>query len=112
MNSSTQGQGTTKRQCAYCGKFVPRQLIRCPDCREMLPEIAVVREPQVKKRSTIRQGLLFMLLAAVIHYFAGGYSAMNLPISIDPLMSVYLSTVLFVCGLGLTVYGIFVSSRA
>jgi hypothetical protein len=77
----------------------------------MLPEIAVVREP-VKKRSTIRQGLLFMLLAAVIHYFAGGYSAMNLPISIDPLVSVYLSTVLFVCGLGLTVYGIFISSKA
>lgn len=112
MNSSTQGQGTTTRQCAYCGKFVPRQLIRCPDCREMLPEIAVLREPQVKKRSTIRQGLLFMLLAAVIQYFAGGYSAMNLPISIDPHLSVYLSTALFVCGLGLTVYGILVSSSA
>src|ERR1700681_4195035 len=103
MNSSSQGQGTTKRQCAYCGRFAPSQLIRCPDCRQMLSEIAVVGQPQVKKRSKIRQGLLFMLLAAVIHYFAGGYSAMNLPIPIDPLASVYLSTLLFVCGLGLTV---------
>jgi len=112
MNPSSQGQGTTKRQCAFCGRFVPSQLIRCPDCREMLPEIAVIRQPQVKKRSKIRQGLLFMLLAAVIHYFAGGYSAMSLPIPIPPLVSVYLSTLLFVFGLGLTVFGIFVSSRA
>jgi hypothetical protein len=78
----------------------------------MLPEIGVVRQSQVKKRGKFRQGLLLMLLAAVIHYFAGGYSVMNLPIPIEPLVSVYLSSILFVCGLGLTVYGIFVSSKA
>ena len=98
----------TKRQCAYCGKFAPSQLIRCPDCREMLPEIAIVRRPQVKNRSKVRQGLLYMLLAAVIHYFAGGYSAMNLPFPITSLVTVYLSPLLFVSGLGLAVYGFYV----
>jgi hypothetical protein len=78
----------------------------------MLPEIAVLRPPQVKKRSEIRRGLLYMLLAVVIHYFAGGYSAMNLPFPIPPLVTVYLLPLLFLSGLGLTVYGLYVGSRA
>jgi ABC-type thiamin/hydroxymethylpyrimidine transport system permease subunit len=78
----------------------------------MLPEIAVLRPHQVKKRSEIRRGLLYMLLAAVIHYFAGGYSAMNLPFPILPFVTVYLSPLLFLGGLGLTVYGLYVGSRA
>jgi hypothetical protein len=65
----------------------------------MLPQIAVVSPPQVKKRTEIRRGLLYMFLAAVIYYFAGGYSAMNLPFPIDPLVTVYLSPLLFVSGL-------------
>jgi hypothetical protein len=72
----------------------------------MLPEIAVVTRPQVKKRSEIRQGLLLMLLAAVTYYFAGGYSAMNLPFPITPVVNVYLSPLLFASGFGLTAYGL------
>jgi hypothetical protein len=112
MNPSSRGQGATKRQCAYCGTFAPSHLIQCPDCREMLPQIAVVRPPRVKKRTEIRRGLLYMLLAAVIYYFAGGYNAMNLPFPINPLVTVYLSPLLFVSGLGLTIYGFFVRSGA
>ena len=78
----------------------------------MLPQIAVVSPPQVKKRTEIRRGLLYMFLAAVICYFAGGYSAMNLPFPIDPLVTVYLSPLLFVSGLGLTIYGFYVESGA
>ena len=78
----------------------------------MLPEIAVVRPAEVKKRGEIRRGLLYMLLAAVIHYFAGGYSMMNLPFPINPLVTVYLSPLLFVGGFGLMVYGFFVGSGA
>src|SRR4029077_17221465 len=111
-NASSQGQRTTKRQCAYCGRFAPSHLIQCPDCRELLPQIAVVTPPQVKKRTEIRRGLLYMLLAAVIYYFAGGYSAMNLPFPISSIVTVYLSPLLFVSGLGLTIYGFFVRSGA
>ena len=46
-----------------------------------------------------------MLLAAVIHYFAGGYGAMNLPYPINPLVTTYLSPLLFSGGLGLILYG-------
>ena len=46
-----------------------------------------------------------MLLAGVIHYFAGGYSAMNLPFPINPVVTVFLSPMLFLSGLGLIVYG-------
>jgi len=112
MKPSLQRQGTAKRQCAYCGRFAPSHLIQCPDCRETLPQIAVVSPPPVKKRTEIRRGLLYMLLAAVIYYFAGGYSAMNLPFPINPLVTVYLSPLLFVSGLGLTIYGFYARSRA
>jgi hypothetical protein len=112
MNPSLQRQGTAKRQCAYCGRFAPSHLIQCPDCRETLPQIAVVSPPPVKKRTEIRRGLLYMLLAAVIYYFAGGYSAMNLPFPINPLVTVYLSPLLFVSGLGLTIFGFYARSRA
>ena len=112
MNAPSQGQRTTKRQCAYCGRFAPSHLIQCPDCRETLPQIAVVSPPPVKKRTEIRRGLLYMLLAAVIYYFAGGYSAMNLPFPINSIVTVYLSPLLFVSGLGLTIYGFYVGNRA
>jgi hypothetical protein len=46
-----------------------------------------------------------MLLAAVIHYFAGGYSAMELPFPIQRVVTFYLSPLLFLSGLGLVLYG-------
>jgi len=102
--------GTT-RQCPYCGKLLPRNRPQCPDCRETLPEIRIVQVAPVAKRGQIRRGLLCMLLAAVVHYFAGGYSAMDLPFPIDPVVTVYLSPLLFLSGLGLTLYGLYLRSR-
>src|SRR5437868_8584017 len=112
MNSSSQVQDVAKRQCAYCGRFSPGYATRCANCREMLPEITAVHRPQTKKRTTIRQGLLYMLLAAVIHYFAGGYSGMELPLPVSSLVTLYLSPLLFFSGLGLMAYGFYVGSRA
>lgn len=60
----------------------------------------------------IREGLLCMLLAGVLHYFAGGYSAMPLPIPIQPIVSVYLSPLLFLSGLGLSSFGLYLQQSA
>ena len=47
-----------------------------------------------------------MLLAAVIYYFAGGYGApLRIPIEIVPAVTNYLLPLLFLSGLGLTLYG-------
>ena len=70
------------------------------------------QQPQVGKSREIRRGLLYMLLAGVIHYFAGGYSAMDLPFPINPVVTVYLSPMLFLSGLGLIVYGLFTWRKA
>ncbi len=51
-----------------------------------------------------------MLLGAVIHYFAGGYGApvfqIPLPAPVMPLLTQYLTPLLFLGGLGFTVYGL------
>jgi hypothetical protein len=104
------------RQCPFCGVPISRKLIQCPACRETLPEIRQTNAiPVVAKRGCdpqiIRRGLLYMLLAAVIHYFAGGYSAMNLPYPVTPIVTVYLSPLLFLSGLGLAFYGLFSRRR-
>jgi hypothetical protein len=48
----------------------------------------------------------------VIHYFAGGYSAMDLPFPIDPVVTVYLSPLLFLSGLGLVLYGFYLRKKS
>ena len=102
--------GTT-RVCPYCGKLSRGNRPQCSHCRETLPEIHIVRATPVVERGQIRRGLLYMLLAAVIHYFAGGYSAMDLPFPIVPAVAVYLSPLLFLGGLGLTLYGFYLRIR-
>jgi hypothetical protein len=52
-----------------------------------------------------------MLLAAVIHYFVAGYSAMDLPIPIAPVVVAYLTPLLFLGGLGLTLYGFYLRNK-
>jgi hypothetical protein len=98
--------GTTQ-VCPYCGKLQRGNRPQCSHCRETLPEIRIFRVAAVAKRGQIRRGLLYMLLAAVIHYFASGYSAMDLPFPIVPVVAVYLSPLLFSGGLGLTLYGFY-----
>jgi hypothetical protein len=77
----------------------------------MLPNIPVASRPHAERHGEVRRGLLYMLLAGVIHYFAGGYSTMNLPFPIDPVVTVYLSPLLFLSGLGFVVYGFYLRNR-
>jgi hypothetical protein len=81
---------------------VLKNLPHCLHCREALPEIRIKQDAPAEKRTQIRRGLLYMLLAVVIHYFAGGYSALDVPFPIDPLVTVCLTPLLFLGGLGLT----------
>jgi hypothetical protein len=55
----------------------------------------------------IRRGLLGMLLAVVIYYFASGSSGMDIPFIIQPVVTTYLAPILFLVSLGLSIYGLF-----
>jgi hypothetical protein len=100
-------QVSTTRVCPYCGKLSRGNRPQCSHCCETIPEIRIVRVAPVAKRDQIRRGFLYMLLAAVIHYFASGYSAIDLPFPIVPVVVIYLSPLLFLGGLGLTLYGFY-----
>ena len=103
---------TGTKKCAFCGKPMETHLSRCPFCREEIPERRVpVRQFAAKGRAKIRRGLLYMFLAAIIHYFAAGYSGMQLPVEIPLLVTSYLTPLLFLCGLGLGLYGAYLSAR-
>lgn len=87
-------------------------LNQCPFCREMIPQVSVSRPKGKGGGPQIRRGLLYMLLAAVIYYSAGGYGAQpRIPVQIVPLVNNYLLPVLFLGGLGLCVYGLILHAR-
>ena len=104
------------RQCAFCGKRIAAHMNQCPFCREMQPQM-----PQVWLSSAssgaggqkIRRGLLYMLLAGVIYYFAAGYAKpLEIPVAIQPAVVNYLSPLLFLGGLGLTLYGLILKAKS
>ena len=100
-------QAVQTRQCAFCGKRISITLNQCPFCREMVPQLRLSRSSGSDGRRQIRQGLLYMLLAGVIHYFAAGYAMpLQLPVDVLPIVSNYLSPLLFLGGLGFTLYGL------
>src|SRR5579863_3072938 len=111
MNPS-QEQAGTSRPCAYCGKPVPSRMNRCPYCREEVTEVRLSSRAGKDGRREVRRGLIYMLLGAVIYYFSGGYSAMTLPIPLSPLVTTYLSPAVFLGGLGLFLYGLFLRIRS
>jgi hypothetical protein len=53
-----------------------------------------------------------MLLGAVIHYFGGGYSALKLPITVDPMYIDYFAEIVVLGGLGMSLYGLFLRWRS
>ncbi len=99
---------TRPSQCPHCGMAVSDRMMQCPYCREAIPEIRVSKRHNPAGRKKIRQGLLYMLLAGVAYYFAGGYSGWQLPITIQPMVTTYLIPLLFFGGLGLSLYGLYV----
>ena len=103
------------RRCVYCGKQMAAHLTQCPFCREAVPQVQLSRRTGPDGRLQIRRGLLYMLLAAVIHYFAADYGdpiRIPLPAPVLPLVTQYLAPLLFLGGLGLTLYGLFLRSRS
>jgi hypothetical protein len=100
-------QGTlAARHCVYCGKPVATNQSQCPHCREAVPKVrlAPAAPAPAAKRSQMLRGILYMLLALVIHYVAVRSDSLNLPFSVNPAVS-YLATMMFLAGLALTLYG-------
>lgn len=88
-------------------------LTQCPFCREAVPQVNLTRRVGSNGRPQMRRGLLFMLLAAFIYYFAGGYGQpLRLPVEIVPAVTNYLLPLLFLSGLGLTLYGLFLRAKS
>ncbi|MHB8500386.1 MAG: hypothetical protein ACYDCG_10745 [Candidatus Acidiferrales bacterium] len=110
--STTQGQTAASRPCAYCGKPVPVRMNHCPSCREAVPEVRLSARVGRDGRREVRRGLMYMLLGAVIYYFSGGYSALYLPLSIAPWVTTYLAPVVFLGGLGMCLYGLYLRMRS
>lgn len=106
-SGTTSGSSGLKfRQCGHCGRMVPVGIIECPHCRQELPELPRMRKPVRVDGGEMRRGLLYMTLAGVIHYFAGGYSTMQLPVQIPEMVTQYMTPALFLLGLGFAVYGL------
>jgi hypothetical protein len=109
------GKRMASRECPYCGKMVFEELTQCSFCRETLPEkkqpISTARVP-ADGGSGIRRGLLFMFLAAVIGYFASPSSPWPLPVQVPQSVANILSPLLFLSGLGLTFYGLYLRHTA
>lgn len=93
-----------RKQCAYCGTFVGEDVKRCPSCREEIPErVEIHKAPQ--GGAEIRRGLLYMLLGATFYYFALPGSPLPIPIPIPQAVTSYLLPLLFLSGLGFTIFG-------
>src|ERR1700724_168097 len=112
MAVSLQNQAVSTRPCVFCGKSILAHLTRCPHCREDIPQVHVPTRKRTGGRLEIRRGLLYMLLAGVIQYFAARYSIFTLPITVPPLVTAYLAPVVFLSGLGLLIYGFYLRSKS
>jgi hypothetical protein len=113
MAHSAQAEGSETRGCPYCGKQIRAHVERCPFCREAVATSrTVVRPFAAKGRAMIRQGLLYILLAGVIHYFAAGYSGVALPVAVPSMVTQNLTPILFLCGVSLGLYGVYLRARS
>ena len=100
------------RQCPYCGKTITDIRTECPHCHAAIPEIGITEKRDTRSDAEIRKGLLYVLMAAVIHYFASGNSAMQLPFPIQPVVTIFLSPLLFLGGVGLTLHGVLLNRKS
>jgi len=113
MAASLQNQALATRPCVFCGKSMLAHLTRCPHCREDVPKVHLSSSrPRTGGGLEIRRGLLYMLLAGVIQYFAGGYSPFTLPITVSPIVTTYLAPAVFISGLGLLIYGFYLRGKS
>src|SRR3981081_2412571 len=112
MNASAK-QAAETRRCVYCGKRMAAHLTQCPFCREAVPQVQLTRRSGPNGHQQMRRGLLYMLLAAVIYSFAAGYAApLWLPVQVLPVVTNSLLPLLFLGGLGLSIYGVFLRFKS
>jgi hypothetical protein len=90
------------------------QQTRCPHCREDVPQVRVASAARARTggREQVRRGLLYMLLAGVVQYFAGGYSGLTPPVAIPDVVTTYLAPAVFLSGLGLLIYGFYLRAKS
>jgi hypothetical protein len=101
------------RCCPFCGVPVAVSLNRCPFCREEIKDVHSAGPAYAKEaRAKMRRGLLYILLAGIIHYFAAGYSGFHLPIAVPALVTAYLTPLLFLAGVGFELYGAYLYVRS
>ena len=94
-----------RRQCAYCGTFVGETVETCPNCREAIPVRVELHKGPAAGGAELRRGLLYMLLAAVIFYFARPESGLPIPFHVPDMVPTYMLPLLFLLGLGFTIFG-------
>ncbi len=94
------------RQCPFCGSIVAADAFSCYHCRETLPQQSAgrARNPAAGYHE-IRRGVLYMILAGVLHYAVGYLAEQNLPFEIPAAITGYLTLFLLLGGAGLFVYG-------
>jgi len=79
----------------------------------MQPQVRLSRTSTDAGSQQMRRGLLYMLLAGVIYYFAAGYAKpLEIPIAIQPAVVNYLSPLLFLGGLSFTLYGLVLRAKS
>jgi hypothetical protein len=102
------------QQCIHCGRRIRKHVKQCPHCREAQAEHrpAAATPPTIRTTGHFRSGLLLMLLALAVHYFAGGYSPLALPDDISSPLVTYAVPVLFASGLAMSLWGFFLRVRA
>jgi hypothetical protein len=110
MTSAEQSSTATLRQCPHCGKFAAAYRTECPACHERFSKVRVTSAPRDEKKNIVRRGLAYMLLAAGVHYVIGGYGSVRLPFAVSPLVTMYLSPLLFLAGLALVIRGYYLRS--
>ena len=101
-----------KRQCSFCGAFNPDTAQLCSNCREPMtgvPHAAAHAHVSFTPQSIaqIRRGVIYILLAAGLHYLTAGESGFQLPVQVSPIVNSYLIPFMFLCGAGLIIYGLF-----
>jgi hypothetical protein len=114
MSAPGNQAGNTQR-CVFCGKNMAAHLRQCPFCREAVPQVQMSQRRGPDGRHQMRRGLLYMLLAGVIHYFAAGYASpfqIPLPAPVLPVLTQYLTPLLFLGGFGMTLYGLYLRMKS
>lgn len=95
------------RQCPFCGKSISSDRVECPFCQKELPQFhQPLHFRNAASRAQMRRGMLWMLMAAVFYFFAAGYSPLQVPVPLAPMLTDWVLPLLFLGGLGLTAYGL------